>query len=131
MTDEASALQGAMQDAPYPAPLGHQPPALRDLAEGIGPVDIIVNNAGITHLPGAAETIIEADFDRIFQINMKAIYLMTQAFTPGSKARPTAVLARGPWYASPATMTASCIAAITRLSGVSIEGARGCIVGPG
>lgn len=61
--------------------------ALRDLAEGIGPVDIIVNNAGITHLPGAAETIIEADFDRIFQINMKAIYLMTQAFTPGFKAR--------------------------------------------
>jgi 3-oxoacyl-[acyl-carrier protein] reductase len=61
--------------------------ALRDMAEAIGPVDIVVNNAGVTHLPGPTETISEADFDRIFAINMKAIYLMTQAFTPQFKAR--------------------------------------------
>ena len=61
--------------------------ALRDAALAIGPVDIVVNNAGVTHLPGAAEDITDADFDRIVAVNMKSIYLMTQAFVPGFKAR--------------------------------------------
>jgi 3-oxoacyl-[acyl-carrier protein] reductase len=56
--------------------------ALRDMAQG---VDIIVNNAGVTHLPCATEDVSEDDFDRIMAVNMKAIYLMTQAFVPGFK----------------------------------------------
>lgn len=61
--------------------------ALRDAALTIGPVDIVVNNAGITHLPTPTEDVNEDDFDRIFAVNMKAIYLMTQAFVPGFKAQ--------------------------------------------
>ncbi|GAB1377477.1 SDR family oxidoreductase [Pararhodobacter aggregans] len=63
--------------------------ALRDQA---GAVDIVVNNAGVTHLPTATEDVSEADFDRIFAVNMKAIYLTTQAFVPGFKARKSGVI---------------------------------------
>ncbi|WP_050519760.1 SDR family oxidoreductase [Pseudorhodobacter antarcticus] len=58
--------------------------ALRDMAQA---VDIVVNNAGVTHLPCATEDVSEDDFDRIIAVNMKAIYLMTQAFVPRFKAR--------------------------------------------
>ena len=61
--------------------------ALRNASLTIGPVDIVVNNAGITHLPTPTEGVSEDDFDRIFAVNMKAIYLMTQAFVPGFKAQ--------------------------------------------
>lgn len=63
--------------------------ALRDQA---GAVDIVVNNAGVTHLPMATEEVSEADFDRIVAVNMKAIYLTTQAFVPGFKARKSGVI---------------------------------------
>ncbi|WP_334193158.1 SDR family oxidoreductase [Pararhodobacter sp.] len=63
--------------------------AMRDQA---GAVDILVNNAGVTHLPMATEEVSEADFDRIFAVNMKAIYLTTQAFVPGFKARKSGVI---------------------------------------
>jgi 3-oxoacyl-[acyl-carrier protein] reductase len=58
--------------------------ALREMAQAI---DIVVENAGITHLPCATEDVSEDDFDRIMAVNMKAVYLMTQAFVPGFKAR--------------------------------------------
>ncbi|MCB1405542.1 MAG: glucose 1-dehydrogenase, partial [Rhodobacteraceae bacterium] len=66
--------------------------ALHDAASALGPVDILVNNAGVTHLPAATETVSEDDFDRIVAVNMKAIYLMTQAFVPGFKARKSGVI---------------------------------------
>jgi len=63
--------------------------AMRDQA---GAVDILVNNAGVTHLPMATEEVSEEDFDRIVAVNMKAIYLTTQAFVPGFKARKSGVI---------------------------------------
>ncbi len=60
---------------------------LRDIAAAAGPVDIIVNNAGVTHLPSATEDVTESDFDKIVAVNMKAIYLMTQTFVPAFKER--------------------------------------------
>jgi len=41
-------------------------------------VDILVNNAGIAHV-GTVETTTEADFDRVFRVNVKGIYLCAQA----------------------------------------------------
>src|SRR4029077_18454190 len=36
-------------------------------------IDILVNNAGVSHI-GTVETTTEADFDRVFLINVKGIY---------------------------------------------------------
>lgn len=52
-----------------------------------GRVDILVNNAGVTHLPALMEDVSEADFDRVFAVNCKSVYLTARAFVPGMKAR--------------------------------------------
>jgi len=55
--------------------------------DAFGHVDILVNNAGVTHLPKPMEEVSEADFDRIFAVNMKAVYLAARVFVPLMKAR--------------------------------------------
>jgi 3-oxoacyl-[acyl-carrier protein] reductase len=47
-----------------------------------GRVDILVNNAGIGHLPQPLEGLAEDEFDRIFAVNMKAIYLAAREVVP-------------------------------------------------
>ena len=49
--------------------------------------DIIVNNAGITHLPKAMEDVTEEEFDRVLAVNAKSVYLMSQHFVPMMKER--------------------------------------------
>jgi 3-oxoacyl-[acyl-carrier protein] reductase len=62
--------------------------AMAETAErAFGPVDILVNNAGVTHLPMAMEEVTEADFDRIFAVNMKAVYLAARVLIPKMKTR--------------------------------------------
>lgn len=56
-------------------------------AEKLGPVDIVVNNAGVTHLPTPMEEVSEDDFDRVLAVNVKSIYLMARAVVPLMKAR--------------------------------------------
>ena len=56
-----------------------------------GVPDIVVNNAGITHLPARLEEISEDDFDRVFAVNCKSVYLTAQAFVPEMKARGSGV----------------------------------------
>lgn len=66
------------------------PASVASLAEtvlGKGPLDILVNNAGVTHLPSAMEDVTEADFDRVFNVNMKSVYLLARAFVPHFKER--------------------------------------------
>lgn len=53
--------------------------------------DIVVNNAGVTHLPTPAEEVTEEDFDRVFAVNCKSVYLSVQNFVPGMKARGSGV----------------------------------------
>ncbi|NOD63931.1 MULTISPECIES: SDR family oxidoreductase [unclassified Ruegeria] len=50
-------------------------------------LDILVNNAGVTHLPTPLEDVAEDDFDRVFNVNMKSVYLTARAFVPAMKAR--------------------------------------------
>lgn len=57
------------------------------LAEAAGPVDILVNNAGIGHLPQPLDGLPEAEFDRLFAVNAKSVYLTARHFVPGMKAR--------------------------------------------
>ncbi|MFW8593982.1 SDR family oxidoreductase [Cribrihabitans neustonicus] len=57
-----------------------------------GHLDILVNNAGVTHLPQPLEEVSEEDFDRVFQVNMKAVYLTARALVPHMKARKSGVM---------------------------------------
>src|SRR5271170_7576923 len=50
-------------------------------AERIGSLDILVNNAGIGHV-GSIMNTDPADFDRLFEVNVKSIYLVTRAILP-------------------------------------------------
>ena len=52
----------------------------------LGRVDILVNNAGITHLPTPLEEVEEAEFDRVFAVNCKSVYLTARALVPAMKA---------------------------------------------
>jgi len=52
-----------------------------------GTLDILVNNAGVTHLPTPLEDVSEDDFDRVFKVNMKSVYLTARAFVPAMKTR--------------------------------------------
>lgn len=47
-----------------------------------GVPDIVVNNAGITHPNCSLLEVDEATFDKIFAVNVKSIYYMTQAVVP-------------------------------------------------
>jgi NAD(P)-dependent dehydrogenase (short-subunit alcohol dehydrogenase family) len=55
--------------------------AFAALRERFGGLDILVNNAGIGHV-GTAETTTEADFDRLFAVNVKGVYLCTRHALP-------------------------------------------------
>ena len=52
----------------------------------LGPVDILVNNAGIGHTPRPLDALSEADFDRIWAVNVKSVYLTAKHLVPAMKA---------------------------------------------
>ena len=45
-------------------------------------VDIIVNNAGITHKPKNMEAVTGKEFDKVFNVNAKSVYLSAKYFVP-------------------------------------------------
>ncbi|HEY0523687.1 MAG TPA: glucose 1-dehydrogenase [Stellaceae bacterium] len=47
-----------------------------------GRLDVIVNNAGVTHMNRPMLEVEEADFDKIFAVNVKAIYLAARHAVP-------------------------------------------------
>ena len=57
-----------------------------------GKIDILINNAGVTHLPAALEDVTEEDFDRVVAVNMKSVYLTTRAILPLMKAQQGGVI---------------------------------------
>ncbi|MFO1269617.1 MAG: glucose 1-dehydrogenase [Rubrivivax sp.] len=66
--------------------------AMMDTAQQrFGRLDIVVNNAGVTHLPAPLESVSEADFDRIVAVNMKAIYYAMREAVPRLKANAPGV----------------------------------------
>jgi 3-oxoacyl-[acyl-carrier protein] reductase len=52
----------------------------------LGPVDILINNAGIAE-PCTIEDLTEELFDRTLAVNLKSAFLCTQAVLPGMRAR--------------------------------------------
>ncbi|WP_299562054.1 SDR family oxidoreductase [uncultured Sulfitobacter sp.] len=62
--------------------------ALADAAMEVwGQIDILVNNAGTTHLPAPMEEVSEADFDKVFEVNCKSVYLTARHIVPLMKTR--------------------------------------------
>jgi 3-oxoacyl-[acyl-carrier protein] reductase len=59
---------------------------VRDIEERLGPIDILVNNAGMAAMRGL-DDITEEDFDRTIAVNLKSVFLCTQAAAPGMRAR--------------------------------------------
>jgi 3-oxoacyl-[acyl-carrier protein] reductase len=56
------------------------------LVAAAGPIDILINNAGIAR-PQAIEEITERDWDLLIDVNLKSCFLVTQAVLPGMRAR--------------------------------------------
>jgi len=52
----------------------------------LGPIDILVNNAGIAIVRGI-DDLTEADFDRTITVNLKSVFLCTQAVLPMMRAK--------------------------------------------
>lgn len=65
---------------------------VRAAAEAFGGVDIMVNNAGITHDNQPLLDVTEAEFDRIYAVNVKSIYLTTLAVVPRMEKRGGGVI---------------------------------------
>ena len=47
-------------------------------------IDVLVNNAGIAHI-GTAESTVEGDFDRLYNVNVKGVFNCTKACIPFMK----------------------------------------------
>jgi NAD(P)-dependent dehydrogenase (short-subunit alcohol dehydrogenase family) len=63
-----------------------QQTAAKAVFEKLDKVDILVNNAGVAHI-GNAENTSEADFDRLFQVNVKGVYNCIHAALPKMRAQ--------------------------------------------
>ena len=70
--------------------VAHQTDILK-VFEMIGPIDILVNNAGIAHI-GRADNTSEADFVRVFDVNVKGSYNCLYAAIPKMKVRGGGVI---------------------------------------
>jgi 3-oxoacyl-[acyl-carrier protein] reductase len=67
--------------------------AARDaIFDTYGHLDILVNNAGATHLPQPLDSVSDDDFSRVFDVNIKSVYLMAQTFVPHFKSRKSGVI---------------------------------------
>ncbi len=49
----------------------------------LGPIDILVNNAGIAGKAGSLWELEESDFDEVYRVNLKGVFLMCRAVLPG------------------------------------------------
>ena len=57
------------------------PDSISAAVKVVSKLDILVNNAGIGHV-GSIEATEPADFDRLINVNVRSVYLVTRAFLP-------------------------------------------------
>ena len=60
--------------------------------KALGHVDFVVNNAGTSHHNKPMLDVTEAEFDKVFAVNVKSIYNMAQAIVPHMRARGGGVI---------------------------------------
>ena len=59
---------------------------LQTIEADLGPVDVLVNNAGMAIIRNV-DDLTEAEFDVTLAVNLKSVFLCTQAVLPGMRAR--------------------------------------------
>jgi 3-oxoacyl-[acyl-carrier protein] reductase len=59
---------------------------IADVEDSLGSIDILVNNAAIAH-PRKLEDITEAEWDEMLTVNLKSVFLVTQAVVGGMRKR--------------------------------------------
>lgn len=57
-----------------------------EVTNRFGGVDVMVNNAGVGQAPKPMESVDEAEFDRLWAVNAKSVYLTSRALLPAMKA---------------------------------------------
>ncbi|MGD0732894.1 MAG: SDR family oxidoreductase [Terracidiphilus sp.] len=57
------------------------PESIAIAVAAVGRLDILVNNAGVGHV-GSIEATEPEDFDRLFNVNVRGVYLVTRGFLP-------------------------------------------------
>jgi 3-oxoacyl-[acyl-carrier protein] reductase len=57
-----------------------------------GQIDILINNAGTTHLPTSMEDVTEDDFDKVFAVNCKSVYLTAKHIVPLMKVQASGAI---------------------------------------
>jgi 3-oxoacyl-[acyl-carrier protein] reductase len=62
------------------------------LSQTFGDPDIVVNNAGFTHRNQPMLDVDEATFDKVFDVNVKSIFLMSHAAVPRMRAKGGGVI---------------------------------------
>lgn len=77
----AEALAGSLEGAQALALDVTDPASIEAAVARLSKLDILVNNAGVGHV-GSIETTEPEDFDRIIEVNVRAVYLVTRAFLP-------------------------------------------------
>jgi 3-oxoacyl-[acyl-carrier protein] reductase len=66
--------------------------AIAATTKAFGGLDILVNNAGVSHVNKPLMEIDENDFDRVFAVNVKGVFLFTQGAVPAMRARGAGVI---------------------------------------
>jgi 3-oxoacyl-[acyl-carrier protein] reductase len=59
---------------------------INDVTKALGPIDILINNAGMAIVRGV-DDLTEAEFDLTISVNLKSAFLCTQAVLPSMRAR--------------------------------------------
>jgi len=60
--------------------------AIGQVRDELGPVDVLVNAAG-TDVPGPVEELDPEDWDRVLNVNLRAVFLLAQAVLPDMRSR--------------------------------------------
>ena len=81
-------IEAARGEARFIAADLSDPANIKNLAEQVGDIDVLVNNAGRA-VWAPTEDMDVADFDSMFASNVRAPYLLVGAFAPGMAARGT------------------------------------------